>query len=106
MYDLVYDFGAWKDIEKAFPDAKIEDARDDVHVSRISVQLPDEKRTDYLKWMVWTGWGRASITLQSMVRDHKDRDQVKKWIEEVRAEHNVGERLDGSREYDGRSQGA
>ena len=89
MYDLVYDFGAWKEIEKAFPDAKIEDARDEIHESRIAVTLPDEKRVDYLKWMIWSAWGPASFAIQTMAQDPKDRDQVKKWIEEVRVEHGV-----------------
>lgn len=89
MYDLVYDYDAWKEIEKAFPDAKIEDARDKVHESRIAVTLPDERRTDYFKWMVWSPFGPASLGLQVMARDPEDREQVKKWIEEVRAEHGI-----------------
>lgn len=83
MYDLVYsDNNDRVLVEQRFPDARIEDASDFVHDERFSVELPPEKRREYLVWAIKAGLGGVSFTLQMMVRDPKSHAELKELIAE------------------------
>ena len=64
MYDLLYAAPKHQDtIRSAFPHAMIEDASDDVHNERFSVELPEEERKDY-EFLLWqTGLAGASLSI-------------------------------------------
>ena len=73
--DLIYGGDDYLDeIKKLFPEAKIEDASDEVHEGRIeiSVEMEDE---EYFRILILNGFGEMSISAQMM-----DNETIKKWI--------------------------
>ena len=69
LYDLIYlasreDYDkAWKAIQKAFPQAKIEDASDRIHEHRFSVNMSIPK-WDWYKWLLSQGLQSYSLWFQ------------------------------------------
>ena len=84
MNDLIYDEAAWEEVQTRFPEAVIRDASDMIHDSRISIELPDNRRDEYLGWVILAGWGRLSLGIQIMLYDSEGREKIKKWCEEAR----------------------
>jgi len=75
MNDLIYGGNEYKkDIIKLFPKAKIQDASDEIHEDRISidVELPEE---EYFRKIILNGF--HGMSLGSMLIDGK---KVKKWM--------------------------
>lgn len=86
MIELVYDKAAWEVIKQRFPNAQMEDASDEIHESRIQVILPDADRDAFYKHAIREGYYEVCFGFQIMARDEKGYAQIKKWIEELKAE--------------------
>ena len=65
MYDLIYgDKKAEELVRQEFPSAKIEDASDEVHTDRFSIQTDgDEMSDEYIEFMLKTGLYRLSLNI-------------------------------------------
>lgn len=61
--DLIYDRGAWKEIQDEFPDAKLEDASDYLHDGRFSVEMEADLE-EYYFWLITSGWASCSLWFQ------------------------------------------
>jgi hypothetical protein len=81
MMDLLY-FGGDDDglkfekefkegIINEFPDAKLINAFNSIKGYRQEVHLSENKKEDYLAWIIADGWGVMSFTLQSIMIDDK-----------------------------------
>jgi hypothetical protein len=85
MYDLLYGADEYKDeLKKLFPTAKIEDASDEIHDNRISIELEIEEK-EYWKKITLNGFIEMSLNLQMVIRD-KDKckifeEEFQKWRE-------------------------
>jgi len=72
MYDLIYcadfkDYGKIKEkILEHYPEAKIEDASDDVHQARFSVELSDVEETNFQMMAIKEGFALCSLSIQLM----------------------------------------
>jgi len=86
MYDLVYDGGCLDEIKQPFPLAEIEDASDFIHEGRFSVQLPDDKRREYLKFVILKGIAPVSLMFQMDIRSPKDKEEIRDIINEIKRE--------------------
>lgn len=86
MNDLIYDATAREEVQRRFPASVIEDASDMIHDSRISVTLPDDRKDEYLRWVVMSGWGLASLGIRVMFYDKENREKVKKWLDEAKVD--------------------
>lgn len=86
MYDLIYDGTAWEVVQKRFPEAKIKDESDCIHEGRFGVELPDEMRDEYLRWVVLNGLGLVSLSIGLMLHasDGVGREKLKKWLDEAK----------------------
>lgn len=89
MYDLVYDGGFYDEVKQAFPSAKIEDASDFIHEGRFSVELPDDKRREYLKFIIAQGIAPTSLMFLTDAQSPKHKDEIKDIIEEIEREKSV-----------------
>lgn len=86
MYDLVYNFECLKEIKQAFPSAKIEGASDDEHYGRFSVELPDDKRREYLKFIIVMGIAPASLIFSTYGQKKEHKKEMKDIIDEISRE--------------------
>ncbi len=86
MYDLVYDGGCLGEIKQAFPLAEIEDASDFIHEGRFSVQLPEDKRREYLKFIMLKGISPVSLMFQTDIGSPKHQDEIKDIVDEIKRE--------------------
>lgn len=87
MYDLVYNFEFYKEIKQTFPSAKIEGASDDVHYGRFSVELPDDKRREYLKFVILEDIAPVSYMFQIYIQSPKHMKEIKDIINEIEREN-------------------
>lgn len=96
MYDLIYgDKKAEELVRQKFPSAKIEDASDEVHTDRFSIQTDgDEIPDEYIEFMLKTGLYRLSLNIglactgmdkQLASRVVKIANKLKKKEEEINA---------------------
>lgn len=91
MIELVYDDGAAPAIRERFPAAKIEDASDFIHESRIQVEIPDEERAAFYKHAILDGYAEACLGFQIMLKGSKeDQDEIRGWLAELKAEREAG----------------
>lgn len=91
MIELVYDAETAPLIRKRFPNARIEDASDFIHESRIEVELPDEERAVFYKHAIREGFAEACLGFQLWMRGTKEeQDEIRKWLAELRAEREAG----------------
>jgi len=73
--DLIYGGDEYLDeIKGLFPTAKIEDASDEVHEGRISIDVEMEDE-EYFRTIILNGFGEMSISAQMM-----DNETIKKWF--------------------------
>ena len=93
MIDLVYCDAPQGILAKRFPDAKIEDASDWLHPERFSIELNDSLKDDYFKFIIKEGYGEASIGVQIMLLDKDTRSQLKKYLDDIKAEQEPTEGL-------------
>jgi len=56
-----------------FEDISIIDASDDIHEYRFSIELPDDQRGAYYKFIIKEGFGEASFTLVLLLQDPKSK---------------------------------
>jgi len=84
MYDLIYaDYNAQEILEKKYPNAKFEDASDEIHRNRFSVDIEEKEcdEKDYLKFLLESGLFPVSFNFQLMKISkehiHKINDAVK-----------------------------
>jgi hypothetical protein len=61
IHDLICADEARSEFEKLFPAAKFEDASDDIHESRFSVEIPDLPMDDYFKELLKHGLHNISF---------------------------------------------
>lgn len=66
-YELVYDGSAAKVIVERFPDATIEDARDDVHRDRIVVKIPGTSIKEFYQHALEEGYCLCILGFQMML---------------------------------------
>ena len=74
MYDLIYaDYKAREILEKRYPKATFEDASDEVHHERFSIDIEESEynERDYLKFLLESGLFSVSFDFQLM-RHSKD----------------------------------
>lgn len=93
--DLVYFGYEWEDdsrklekefieeVSAAFPDAKLENAYDEIKGYRRSVFIEEEKEEDYLVFIIAHGWYNCSMSLQLM----KDSEKIDRLIARVKQEY-------------------
>lgn len=63
IYDLIYDGAQYKkELEKLFPNAKIEDASDEIHRGRVSINVK-MKVDEYQRIIMLNGFYRMSLSL-------------------------------------------
>jgi len=68
-------------IKEKFEDVKLRDAFDDIKGYRQEVHLPDEKKDNYLCWLIGNGWFEMSITMQLMMLDQGQKDEFERIYE-------------------------
>jgi len=91
MIDLIYDtIEAQKVILKKFPEARFQDASDDIHPDRFEVDIEIENEDKWWEFCVKAGLGVVSLGFQLRLRNehNKDKhkefiDKVTKWVEEM-----------------------
>ena len=69
MYDLIYaDYKAQEILEKRYPNAKFEDASDEIHHERFSIDIKESEynERDYLKFLLESGLYSVSFDFQLM----------------------------------------
>ena len=69
MYDLIYaDYKAREILEKRYPNAKFEDASDEIHHERFSIDIKESEHNerDYLKFLLESGLYSVSFDFQLM----------------------------------------
>jgi len=75
LNDLIYcngaeDYNEIKDLlKKRFSEIVIKDASDDVHQYRFRIELPDEKKREYLKFTMEKGFYNLSLGIRLDVED-------------------------------------
>jgi hypothetical protein len=74
IYDVIYfewDSGICSEfqteIKERFPDAKLEDASDDIHGSRTAVTIAADKRKEYLQWLITSGFAALSFHVNLVI---------------------------------------
>lgn len=91
MMELVYDGEAAPVIRARFPEARIEDASDYIHESRIEVHLPDEQRAAFYKHAIREGYSEVCLGFQIMMKGSKEElDEIRGWLAELKAEREAG----------------
>ena len=61
VHDLVYDNRAWDDIKARFPQATKQNASDEIHEDRISVDIPEVPKRDWYQFLLQKGWAGVSL---------------------------------------------
>lgn len=86
MYELVYcdDLQEYKELQEVvknrFPNAHLEDASDDAHEHRFSIEIEDtsELRADFFRFAIRRGFFLQCLGGQQFLRDEPS--QVKQWM--------------------------
>lgn len=83
--DAIYDATAWKDVAERFPGAVIEDASDEIHESRIRVDIKDATMREWFTFLLESGWHSVSLKFLFTVRTEKKESEFGKfflaWVE-------------------------
>lgn len=82
--DLIYGGESYKnELQILFPDAKIEDASDEVHRGRISLEIEDIAEKEYWKKICLNGFMEMSMIFKFILIDKKRREEliteIQKW---------------------------
>lgn len=72
-----------EEVSAAFPDAKLEDAYDSIKGYRRSVFIEEEKKEDYLVFILAHGWYNCSLALRIM----NDSEKLNRLITRVKQEY-------------------
>jgi len=89
MYDLIYaDYKAQKILEKRYPNAKFEDASDDIHRERFSIDIEESEynERDYLKFLLESGLYSVSFDFQLMRVSEEHVHKINNAAKELREE--------------------
>jgi hypothetical protein len=88
MEDLLYEMepDELAALKKAFPHVKIENASDDIHRDRYSVELPKEDDREYRKHLFRTGIFHCSLVLGIEMRDGDSIPLIKDILKELQEE--------------------
>ena len=82
MHDLIYGGNEYiDDIKEIFPTAKIEDASDEIHEDRISIEV-DLERKEYFRLIILNGFGQMSLGAHLLIKD-----EVAEWIAEWKIDY-------------------
>lgn len=71
---------------KRFPAADVQDGSDDIHGWRLTIELPDETKREYLKWVIREGFANMSFNLQFMMHSKESLPELEEILEELKAE--------------------
>jgi hypothetical protein len=87
MYDLIYGGNEYKEELKAlFPNAKFEDASDEVHEDRISIEIDDNvfDEKDYWKKICLNGFLELSLGVKMAALENQKefKEEFEKWKKE------------------------
>jgi hypothetical protein len=69
-----------KEIKENFPDVRLEDSYDEIKGYRQSVFIDDEKKDDYMAYLIGKGWIDFSLTLQIAMMDKDEQKDAKRWF--------------------------
>lgn len=82
MTEVVYDDSYQKDILEKWPNAKITDASDMIHESRILVEIPDIEYDEFWKWGCTNGMATLCLNFNVALYDKNFVEKVKGWLKE------------------------
>jgi hypothetical protein len=86
IYDLIYcDIAEAQDLLNKYPNAKIEDASDEVHEDRFSIRIDDTYR-NYYKNLILTGVALSSLSLQMAMHEKPSLMQIQDILSEIKKE--------------------
>lgn len=84
MYELVYDSIIIQEvIRKQFPTAIFEDARDNVHAERFSVEIESIGDDEFYSFAIKDRFVLSCLGFQLRMRDERYHKQIEGWIERV-----------------------
>lgn len=89
MYDLIYaDYKAQEILEKKYPNAKFENASDEVHCERFSIDIKESEynERDYLKFLLESGLSSVSFDFQLMRASKEHVHKINNAAKELRKE--------------------
>lgn len=87
MYDLIYGGNKYKEeLYELFPTAKFEDASDEIHEDRISIEVDLEEK-DFLRIIILNGFLDLSLHANLFVMDSDNKDKISSWIEEWKRDY-------------------
>lgn len=89
MYDLIYaDYKAREILEKKYPNAKFEDASDEVHRERFSIDIKESEynEKDYLRFLLESGLFPLSFDFQLMKASKEHAHKITKILKELKKE--------------------
>lgn len=69
-----------KEIKEFFPDARLENAYDEIKGYRQAVHLDDKEKDNFMAYLIGKGWIDFSLTLQIAIMDKDELDDVKRWF--------------------------
>lgn len=78
-----------KDLKNRFNGCVIKDASDDIHEYRFSINLEDDKRKEYLQFMLKEGLANMSLTVQIALMDNNkntNKNIILEILEELKKE--------------------
>lgn len=81
MNDLIYDIEYIDEIKNLFPDAKIEDASDEIHNDRILIEININEK-EYFRKIILNGFGPVSLGALLL-----DKEIVNGWIKEWKKDY-------------------
>lgn len=87
MMDLIYEnYFKYKDkLKEAFPTSKIEDASDEIHEERLTIEIPDEdyNKKHYYNAILNLGLALESLSFQFLLHERKGRNFIKHRMQDV-----------------------
>jgi len=87
MYELIYGNKSVRQaLEKQYPDAKFEDASDDVHPERFAFESNQVAEDEFYPFVMKEGFALTCLRLQLMLRDGRkeavaeNKPKIEKWM--------------------------
>lgn len=62
--DLLYECESTKEVQGAFPRAKLNKVWDEIHGYRLEVHIPNCTKKEWWEFLIRSGWGGASLHFQ------------------------------------------
>jgi hypothetical protein len=99
FYDLIYcednkDYTEIKELlQKRFPSCMIDNASDDIHRYRFTIQSEKDIKKDFIKFAIRNGFALCSLQIQMATYNtpasKEDHEELKKILEELKKEKEV-----------------